>query len=152
MENSRQKGKTQGRVIRLPCACANLRRAAHIAAQMYDEELRPSGLRGNQFTLLQALNIAPSISQKQLGQLLGLDSTTLSRTLSHLRRKGWVQSKPGSDRRELKLFLTASGQREFQRALPLWESAQKRLRHALGSHWNEAIDAALRIAEAGTRL
>jgi DNA-binding MarR family transcriptional regulator len=95
---------------------------------MYDEALRPSGLRSTQFTLLQALNIAPSISQKQLGELLGLDSTTLTRTLARLRRKGWVRSQPGADRRELQIQLSAAGRREFRRVLPFWASAQKRLR------------------------
>jgi DNA-binding MarR family transcriptional regulator len=116
---------------------------------MYDEALRPSGLRSTQFTLLQALDIAPSISQKQLGELLGLDSTTLTRTLARLRRKGWVRSQPGADRRELQISLSASGRREFRRVLPFWESAQKRLRRALGAHWNPVIDAAVRIAEVG---
>ena len=133
--------------VRLPCACANLRRAAHVATHIYDDTLRPSGLRSTQFTLLQALNIAPSISQKQLGELLGLDSTTLTRTLARLRRKGWVRSRRGKDLRELRLSLTPAGQREFQRVLPYWESAQKRLQRALGKHWNRIIDTAVRIAE-----
>jgi len=137
--------------VRLPCACANLRRAARLATQMYDEALRPSGLRSTQFTLLQALNIASSISQKQLGELLGLDSTTLTRTLARLRRKGWVRSQPGADRRELQIRLSASGQREFRRVLPFWTSVQKRLRRALGAHWNAVIDAAVRIAEVGSQ-
>ena len=131
----------------LPCAGANLRRAARVATKIYDDALRPTGMRGTQFTLLQALNIAPLLSQKQLGELLGLDSTTLTRTLAHLRRKGWVRSTPGNDRRELRLSLTPAGQREFRRVRPYWESAQKRLRQALGSHWNQVIDASVRIAE-----
>ena len=109
-------------------------------------------MRGTQFTLLQALHIAPSLSQKQLGELLGLDSTTLTRTLANLRRKGWVRSQPSADRRELHLFLTAPGQREFHRVLPYWESAQKRLRKALGADWNDVIDAAVRISEVASEL
>ena len=138
--------------VRLPCAGANLRRAARVATQMYDEAIRPSGLRGTQFTLLQALHWAPSISQKQLGELLGLDSTTLTRTLARLRRRGWVRSQPGADRRELRLFLTAPGEREFRRVLPFWESAQKRLRRALGRQWNQVINAAVRVAEVGSEV
>src|SRR5215470_4380290 len=133
--------------VRLPCAGANLRRAARVATQVYDDAIRPTGMRGTQFTLLQALSIAPMLSQKQLGELLGLDSTTLTRTLARLRRKGWVRATPGKDRRELRLSLTPPGQREFRRVLPHWESAQKRLRQALGRDWNRVIDAAVRIAE-----
>jgi hypothetical protein len=43
----------------LPCACANLRRVVRMVTQLYDDALRPTGLRAIQFTLLQALNLAP---------------------------------------------------------------------------------------------
>lgn len=139
---------TRETLVRLPCACANLRRAARVVTQLYDDALRPSGLRSTQFTLLQALVHAPEISQKQLAKLLEIDSTTLTRTLALLRRKGWLRSAPGSDRRELRLSLTAAGQREYKRVLPYWQSAQKRLRHALGeTTWTQALDTAVRVAE-----
>ena len=77
--------------------------------QFYDAALRPSGLRITQFTLLQALTLASGISQKQLGELLQIDSTTLTRTLAPLRKKGWLRSATGTDRRELRLSLTCRG-------------------------------------------
>lgn len=130
--------------VTLPCTCANLRRAARVATQFYDAVLRPSGLRVTQFTPLQALNLAPGISQKQLAGLLGMDSTTLTRTLALLRRKGWLRSEAGTDRRELRIFLTPAGRREYTRVTPYWESAQRRLRKALGeASWNQVINAAV---------
>jgi DNA-binding MarR family transcriptional regulator len=135
-------------VVRLPCACANLRRAGRVVTNYYDAMLRPSGLHVSQFTLLQALNIAPEITQKQLAKLLEIDSTTLTRTLAPLREKGWLQSVAGADRRELRLSLTAAGKREYKRALPYWQSAQKGLEQALGKEaWNRLIDVAVRTAE-----
>jgi DNA-binding MarR family transcriptional regulator len=134
--------------VQLPCACANLRRAARMVTQLYDDALRPTGLRATQFTLLQALNLAPGISQKELAALLGIDSTTLTRTLSLLRRKGWIRAGTGSDRRELHLLLTPAGQREYERVLPYWRVAQKRLQEALGeADWNQVIKAAVTTAK-----
>jgi DNA-binding MarR family transcriptional regulator len=134
--------------VRLPCACANLRRAGRLVTQFYDGALRPCGLRVTQFTLLQALNNAPRISQKQLADLIGIDPTTLTRTLAPLRRKGWLHFEAGADRRELRLSLTATGKREYKRALPYWQSAQKGLRQVLGKeNWNQLTDAAVRTAE-----
>jgi DNA-binding MarR family transcriptional regulator len=134
-------------VVTLPCACANLRRAARVVTQLYDDALRPSGIRTTQFTLLQALVLMTRTSQKQLAELLGIDSTTLTRTLAHLRRKGWLRAERGTDRRELGLSLTEAGQREYQRVLPYWQAAQKRLRRALGkTYWNRLVDAAVRSA------
>jgi DNA-binding MarR family transcriptional regulator len=120
-----------------------------VVSRYYDAVLRPSGLQITQFTLLQALNYASEISQKQLADLLEIDSTTLTRTLAPLRRKGWLRSETGADRRELRHSLTAAGKREYKRALPYWKSAQKGLKQALGTeNWNQLLDAAVRVAEA----
>jgi len=124
-----------------------LRRAARLVTQFYDDALRPSGLRATQFTLLQALSLAPRISHKELARLLGIDSTTLTRTLSRLRRRGWLRAGTGADRRELRLVLTPAGQREYKRILPYWQSAQSQLRRALGeANWNQVMNGAVRAA------
>jgi DNA-binding MarR family transcriptional regulator len=139
----------RGPVVPLPCACANLRRADRVVTQFYDAVLRPSGIRSTQFTLLQALHHAPGISQKQLAELLEIDSTTLTRTLAPHVRKGWVHSEPGSDRRELRLSLTPAGQGEYKRVLPYWQRAQKGLRRALGKeNWTGLINVTVRVAGA----
>jgi DNA-binding MarR family transcriptional regulator len=134
-------------VIRLQCACANLRRADRAITRFYDAMLRPSGLRVTQFTLLQALDLMPSASQKQLAELLEMDSTTLTRSLAPLRGKKWLRSEAGSDRRELRFSLTPSGRAEFERALPYWQGAQKILHRKLGKEgWNRLQDATVGVA------
>jgi DNA-binding MarR family transcriptional regulator len=136
-------------VVRLPCACANHRRAVRVVTQFYDTVLRPSGMRATQFTLLQALSQLPEISQKQLAELLEIDSTTLTRTLAPLRRKGWLRSKVGSDRRELRLSLTRAGKRQYDLALPYWQSAQKGMEQALGKRGlSRLVDTAVLVASA----
>ena len=138
--------------VRLPCAGANLRRAARMVTQLYDEALRPAKMRSTQFTLLQALTLLPQASQKRLAELLGMDSTTLTRTLALLRKQGWVTSKAGEDRRELRLALTASGIREYERALPYWQSAQSSLKQILGeSALQQMINATVRVSESVPR-
>lgn len=140
---------TRKAAIVLPCMCANLRRAARVVTQLYDEELRPSGLRASQFTLLQTLNIAPGISQKRLAGVLEFDSTTLTRTLAFLRRQGWLAAERGTDRRELRLSLTAAGLREYKRVVPYWQGAQKRLQRRLGEmNWGLLGNATMLVVEA----
>jgi DNA-binding MarR family transcriptional regulator len=140
---------TRKAAIVLPCMCANLRRAARVVTQLYDEELRPSGLRASQFTLLQTLNIASGISQKRLAGVLEFDSTTLTRTLAFLRRQGWLAAERGTDRRELRLSLTAAGLREYKRVVPYWQGAQKRLQRELGeTNWGLLGNATMLVVEA----
>lgn len=115
----------------LPCACANLRRAARLVTRLYDEELAGTGLELSQFTLLMALSRAGEIAQGRLGAVLSLDSTTLTRTLKPLIEEGLLQTRPGLDRRERLVGLTKAGKKKFISTLPNWESAQERLQQKL---------------------
>lgn len=116
----------------LPCMCANLRRAARAVTQLYEEELRPTGLRSTQFTILQTLSIAGNATQGRLGELLSMDSTSLTRTLAIMSRHGWIEKRRGKDRREWRLGLSKGGENQLNAALPYWENAQSRLRQVFG--------------------
>jgi DNA-binding MarR family transcriptional regulator len=116
----------------LPCACANLRRAARAVTRIYNQSLRGDGIEITQFTLLMALDLTGETSQGGLGELLALDSTTLTRMLRLLKRKRWVQIRQGADRRQRLLSLTAAGKAKLDRAMPRWAQAQAALQDALG--------------------
>jgi len=137
-------------VLALPCACAGLRRAARAVTRLYDEALRPSGLRVTQFSLMQVLGRARgALTQGTLGELLALDSTTLSRTLRPLERRGWIRTVPGADRRERRLALTSAGRRQLERARPHWERTQARLRKQVGAtRWSGLFAAFDLVTEA----
>lgn len=119
-------------VISLPCTCASLRRASRTISQRYDQAMRPLGLTITQFTILQALSLTGEILQGKLGEILAMDSTTLTRTLAIMKGHGWVTIRQGADRREHWLSLSTSGKAEFNRALPHWKTAQTQLRTQLG--------------------
>src|SRR5271170_2168100 len=116
----------------LPCMCASLRRASRLLTQLYEEALRPLGLRASQFTVLQALSLAGEVSQGRLGEMLAMDSTSLTRTLAIMVRQGWIAERRGEDRRERRLSLSDAGEAQLNRALPAWEKVQGRLRDRLG--------------------
>jgi len=127
--------------ISLPCVCGSFRRATRVLTQHYDAALRPLGLRATQFTLLQALSLAGEVSQGTLGEILAIDSTTLTRTLAIMERQCWIGSQPGEDRRERRLSLSKAGRAEYHRALPHWEKVQEELRAQFGSkRWNELLN------------
>jgi DNA-binding MarR family transcriptional regulator len=115
----------------LPCACANLRRTARAVTRMYNYELRRTGLELTQFTLLMTLSIVGETTQGQLGNLLALDSTSLTRMLKPLTRRGWIRVKAGQDRRQKLLQLSTSGRAKFDESRQDWERAQKRLQQTL---------------------
>jgi len=135
--------KFQGALPALPCTCANLRRAARAVSRLYNGELQPHGIEITQLTLLMALDRVGEISQGNLGRLLALDSTTLTRVLKPLRKRGWIEEKTGNDRRFRMIRLTASGQAKYQQCLPHWKRAQDRLRAKLGDETAEQLSGLL---------
>jgi len=131
----------------LPCACANLRRAARAVTQLYEREMRSAGLGATQFTLLQVLGHTGEISQGRLGEALSMDSTTLTRTLANLRKERWIAVRIGTDRRERLFSLTPTGRRKLESGLPQWELAQERLHRVLGEkRWGELGELLSRVA------
>jgi len=117
----------------LPCTCANLRRAARAVTRLYNRELQFDGIEITQFTLLMALDQAGEIAQGELGEILALDSTSLTRMLKLLKDHGWVHTREGDDRRMRIFSLTNAGREKFQQSLRHWKQAQNRLRSALGA-------------------
>ncbi len=123
----------------LDCMCASFRRSSRALTQLYEEALRPTGLRATQFTILQALSLAGEVSQGRLAQILAIDSTTLTRTLAIMTRHGWIAKLRGGDRRQRRLRLSPAGKRQLNRALPHWEKVQTQLRRKLGPRRWDAL-------------
>ncbi len=122
----------------LPCLCGSIRRTSRALTQFYEDALRPYGLRATQLTILQALSRTGEVSQRELGKILAMDSTSLTRTLRIMRREGWIVERPGKDRRERLLRMSEGGDKELKRVLPVWEQVQTGLRRQLGEQtWNQ---------------
>jgi DNA-binding MarR family transcriptional regulator len=120
--------------------CGSFRRTARALTQMYEDVLRPLGLRATQLTILQVLSRAGEVSQGQLGGMLAIDSTSLTRTLAIMARKGWIQEQRGEDRRERRIRLSSAGESKLGRALPVWGKVQSRLRGKLGKkEWGSLL-------------
>jgi DNA-binding MarR family transcriptional regulator len=138
-----------GALFELPCACQNLRRLTRIVTRIYDRELRKAGIEVTQFGLLTALATVGEANQKTLSSGFAMDSTTLTRTLTLLRKQGWIHVRPGKDRRERVFRLTDAGKKQIAAAQPHWQTAEHRLRETLGSaSWKQMHATVARVANA----
>ena len=132
----------------LPCACQNLRRLTRIVTRIYDQELKKAGLEITQFGVLTALAQTGETNQKRLSAGLAMDSTTLTRTLSLIRKQGWIHVRRGKDRRERLIGLTRTGKAQLAEAQPHWERAEQRLRRELGdAGWKRMKASVARMTE-----
>ena len=114
------------------CACFNVRKTARVITQLYDEVLRPTGMRITQFALLMAAGGLGPVTVTRLAKLGAMDRTTLTRNLRPLEERELIHIEPGEDRREQQVTLTPRGQHALATAFPLWQEAQAKIVKGFG--------------------
>ena len=114
------------------CTCFGLRKAARAVTQMYDQALKPTGLRATQLSLLFSVERTGPRGMAELAEQLVMDRTTLTRNLKPLLDRGLLKSVEGSDRRRSPIAITAKGRAALAQALPYWREAQARMTGGLG--------------------
>ncbi len=135
----------------LPCLCANFRRASRALTQLYESAIRPLGIRATQLTILQVLSRAGDLPQGKLGEILAMDSTSLTRTLAIMKRHGWVAYRRGEDRRERWVCLASGGKAQLRRVEPTWEKVQSHLRRQLGDQkWKDFLELSHQVTRVAT--
>jgi len=139
--NARETSATRGRDgDRLsPCVCSTLRMVSRAVTQLYDDILRPSGLRVTQFSVLATIARRGEANLRQLEHVLGIDQTTLTRSLDVLERDGVLERASHPDARIRAMKLTPKGRRALEAARPLWARAQDKVLRELGTTaWADA--------------
>ncbi len=120
-------------LIARECVTMKLRLVNRVITNRYDEALRPLGLKASQLNILVAAAKLGLAQPAKVCEILQLDSSTLSRNVSRMRAKRWLQAVPAADGREQPFRLTAAGQRLLEKAAPLWQQAQNEVCGLLGS-------------------
>ncbi|MEJ8571697.1 MarR family winged helix-turn-helix transcriptional regulator [Microbaculum marinum] len=116
----------------LSCTGYRLRKAARRVTALYDTALAPAGLTVTQFSILAMIATGGPRPMSGLADAMGMDASTLTRTLKRLIDGGDVEIVAGSDRRTKLVALTDRGQETVAAAVPYWRAAQKRVERAMG--------------------
>jgi len=115
------------------CVCNSLRMVTRAVTQLYDETLRPSGLRVTQFSILGLIARLGAANVTQLTQVLEIDQTTLTRSLKTLESDELIERVAQADARVKVVRLTAKGKQAVRAAYPLWKDAQQRVLRQIGA-------------------
>src|SRR5437016_8837999 len=94
-----------------PCVCNTLRMVTRAVTQLYDDVLRPSGIRVTQFSILATIARLGEASLTQLEDELAIDQTTLTRSLGLLERDGVIERASHPDGRVKAMRLASKGRR-----------------------------------------
>jgi DNA-binding MarR family transcriptional regulator len=121
------------------CIAMRVRRLNRVVTKIYDDSLRPLGLRTAQQTILAAISLMKTPTPTDLERRLSLEKSTVSRNVERMQRRGWVEFVPGEDGRSHHLKLTAKGAKLLRESTALWQVAQKRVASLLGKKGGIAL-------------
>ena len=114
------------------CAGWNSRLAARRITQFLDRELAGCGLSAAQLGLMAQVAAASDDTLGALARRTGLDQSTLSRNLRTLEGAGLIEvALVESDLRRRAVWLTETGARRLEAAIPLWRKANAKLARRL---------------------
>ena len=115
------------------CLMGRARVLTRVLTGIYDEALRPFGIQGSQLNLLVVVAKMGPVRRAEIGKLIHLERSTLTRNLQVMLTNGWIEEvMDDADGRGLPLQATVKGRRLLEELGPAWRGAQRKARKLLG--------------------
>jgi DNA-binding MarR family transcriptional regulator len=139
---ARKQQKNTENTIASECIAMRLRMLNRVTTRIYDDAMRPLGLRSSQLTILVAAARLGVARPAELSERLQIEVSTLSRNLERMKEKGWLEVVPDEDGRAQPMRLTRKGRSLLERAKPKWDEAQIEIKELLGANAFDTIEEA----------
>ena len=114
------------------CISVRLRLLNRMVGAVYDGALRPHGIKASQLNILVAVSTTGGATSRELCQVLHMDSSTFSRAVTRMKKKGWLRVDPSGEGKILKIQVTREGLNKIEVAYPDWQRAQTEVKEMLG--------------------
>lgn len=118
------------------CYCTNLRRSANTVSEFYNAALMETGLTAAQYYLLVNLMRLEKANITHWAERVGLDRSTMVRNIRLLEARDLIRKTEGSGKT---FTLSNQGRAVLDRAIPIWEEAQRKIQCFLGEEDSEAL-------------
>jgi len=134
------------------CVAVRLRMLNRVITNLYDEALRPLGLKISQMNILVAAAKMGTARPSEVCAYLHLDVSTLSRNVERMKARGWLEVVPDEDGRSQPFQLTSQGRKLLEKAVPAWSEAQQRVTTLFGDAFVHQLDRATKRASQAAAL
>ncbi|HVC94774.1 MAG TPA: MarR family winged helix-turn-helix transcriptional regulator [Pirellulales bacterium] len=116
------------------CIAVRVRLLNRVITNIYDDVLRPLGMKVSQMNILVAAAKLGIARPAVVCDLLQLDASTLSRNVERMVASGWLEIVPEDDARTQPFKVSVKGKRLIEQAFPAWQEAQQRATELLGQN------------------
>lgn len=123
------------------CAALHSRVFSRLVTRHYNAYLRPTGIVVTQFTIMNAIKLFTPDSIHHLAETLGMERTSLQRTVDKMIQRGLLRTKASGHNRSLELSLTEEGKRVYEEASIKWNEAHQDFVAMAGSEqWSNVAE------------
>ena len=126
------------------CIAVRMRMLNRVVTNIYDDALRPLGVKVSQMNILVAAGRMGTARPAEVCERLHLDVSTLSRNVERMKARGWLEVIPDDDGRAQPFRLTNDGRKLLEQAAPAWRKAQKQTKSILGDGIVELLGKAVK--------
>ncbi len=121
------------------CIAVRIRLLNRTVTHIFDEALRPLGVKVSQLNVLIVVAKHGPMSPGDVARRLNMEKSTLSRNVERMRTHGWLKVSEGDSGRKQILELGAPGRKLIEKSLPFWEKAQAETEALLGRRGAQSI-------------
>ena len=121
------------------CIGARVRILNRAMTRIYDDLLRPLGLKFSQMNILTVVTIRGPVQPIEVARILSIEKSTLSRNVGIMEANGWIESLAGEVGNTRLLRTTRPGRRLLKKAAPAWRKAQEQVTALLGERTATAL-------------
>ncbi len=142
MNNRKTTAQEVAQRVSSECIAMRSRRLTRQITRLYDEAMRPHGIKTSQVNILVGVARLGTVLPRVLAEALQLEPSTLSRNVSRMRVRGWLIETTGEDARQRPLSLAPAGAKLLVELSPDWERAQHQAERWLGPEGKRLLDEA----------
>ena len=121
------------------CLAVRIRLLNRTVTNIFDEALRPLGVKVSQLNVLIVVAKLGPISPGSVARRLNMEKSTLSRNVERMRTHGWLKVSEGDSGGKQVLELGPPGRKLIEKALPSWKKAQAQTEAVLGQQGARSI-------------
>lgn len=130
------------------CIAVRLRLINRAVTNIYDDALRPFGLKVSQMNILVVVSLRKTVRPSEIGEVLQIDRSTLSRNIERMKSRGWLENIEDEDARAQPVRLTKTGRDLLKEVSPAWEEAQAQATELMGEEFIASVrDAARQVSQ-----
>ncbi len=121
------------------CLAVRIRLLNRTVTNIFDDALRPLGVKVSQLNVLIVVAKRGPISPGDVARRLNMEKSTVSRNVDRMRHRGWLKVSEGDSGRKQILELGPTGRKLIEKSLPLWKKAQAQTEAMLGQRGAQSI-------------